>query len=293
MNESQQKWVQDEIKKVGAVLTHPDYVQKFKNFLPPQMQPATFIEYALNYLVKHPRVLKANRESLYLAIQEAAADGLVLNGKEAALNSYNRKVEDQFMPFAEYMPMVDGIAKKLGEAGITIDTQLVRAEDHFEVTLGDDEKITHKLPKLGTKRGDVVGAYAIVKLPNGHVRREIMDRDDLERIRAMTKSRNKAGEIVGPWKEHPEEMSRKTVFKRAQKRLPRLDAALERLLKRGEEPLDDIQQAVEGQGTEAQGAPATLPKGLAAIASEAAPAASQAPKAAAADTDFPDDDELL
>lgn len=277
-----------QIKIIAGVLTSPEMIVKFKNLLPPEIPPARFIEIALNYLQQHARLFNANRESLYMAIQEAAMDGLYIDGKEAALNAYRKKGGGD-QSFAEYVPMVDGIAKKLGQAGITIDTQLVYEEDFFEASMGDNPTITHKLPKLGTKRGLVVGAYAIVHLPNGHIRREIMDREALDKIREMTKSRNSNGEIVGPWVDHPGEMCRKTVFKRAQKRLPALDAKLEALLKRGEEPLEEPRQTLEADATALQGAPAGKPRALEAIAPSTPTPAAQKP----VDNEFDDSDELL
>lgn len=285
-----------ELKVIAGVLTAPDYIGKFKNFLPENMRPERFIECALNYLAQHTRILAANRESLYLAIQDAAQDGLYVDGKEAAINAYKKKVGDnKWDSFAEYIPMVDGIAKKLGQAGIVIDTQLVHELDDFECEMGDNPKITHKLPKLGIPRGPIVGAYAIVHLPNGLVRREVMDREALDNIRNMTQSKNKAGEIVGPWAEHPGEMCRKTVFKRAQKRLPNLDPELERLLKRGEEPIEGTAHEVDPEETIAQAAPTGRPRALAGLATttETPAPTKTAPEPARSDNGFSDDDDDL
>jgi recombination protein RecT len=133
----------------------------------------------------------------------------------------------------QWMPMVAGIIKRLATAGITIDAQIVHEADEFQQTLGDDASIQHRAPKLGTPRGEPLGAYAIAKLPNGMVMREVMDRDQIEQVRKASRSAN-----AGPWQQWWTEMARKTVIRRLAKRLPILDASVAESLQRDDDLTD-------------------------------------------------------
>lgn len=201
------------VKQVCQAIASPDFKATLQQALPPNVSIDRFIRTALTGIQQNPAVCEADRQSLYLAIQRCAGDGLLPDGREAALAIYGGKVN--------YMPMVLGIIKRLATAGITIDAQVVRENDTFEQEFGDDARIVHKAPRLGQDRGELIGAYAIAKLPNGMVMREVMDKDQIEQVRMASRSANGV-----PWKQWYDEMARKTVLRRLAKRLPILDASV-------------------------------------------------------------------
>lgn len=201
------------VQHVCTTISSPQFRANLSQALPPGVSIDRFIRTALTGIQQNPQVCEADRQSLYLAIQRCASDGLMPDGREAALAIYGGKVN--------YMPMVLGIIKRLATAGITIDAQVVRENDEFEQEFGDDARIVHKAPKLGQPRGELIGAYAIAKLPNGMVMREVMDKSQIEQVRMASRSAN-----AGPWKQWYDEMARKTVLRRLAKRLPILDASV-------------------------------------------------------------------
>ena len=201
------------VKQVCQAIASPDFKATLQQALPPNVSIDRFIRTAMTGIQQNPAVCEADRQSLYLAIQRCASDGLMPDNREAALAIYGGKVN--------YMPMVLGIIKRLATAGITIDAQVVRANDDFEQEFGDDARIVHKAPRLGQDRGELIGAYAIAKLPNGMVMREVMDKAQIEQVRMASRSAN-----GGPWKQWYDEMARKTVLRRLAKRLPILDASV-------------------------------------------------------------------
>lgn len=201
------------VEQVCTTITQPRFKENLKQALPPNVSLDRFIRTALTGIQQNPAVCDADRQSLFLAIQRCAADGLMPDGREAALAIYGGKVN--------YMPMVLGIIKRLATAGITIDAQVVRENDEFEQEFGDDAKIVHRAPKLGTPRGALLGVYAIAKLPNGMVMREVMDKEQIDQVRKASRSSG-----AGPWKDWYDEMARKTVIRRLAKRLPILDASI-------------------------------------------------------------------
>jgi len=91
--------------------------------------------------------------------------------------------------------------------------------DIFEINLGAGEPPLHKpwiRPEPGReKRGNLIGAYALVKMDNGEYLVDYMTKEDIDRIR----ERSKAGD-KGPWVTDYVEMARKTPFRRLFKWVP-------------------------------------------------------------------------
>lgn len=123
--------------------------------------------------------------------------------------------------------------------------KLVHANDTYMNT-GLDKAPDHSYLPFGD-RGDVVGAYCTVKTSTGDYLTDEMSIDDIKKIQGASKAKN------GPWKNHFNEMARKTVVKRAAKYWPtvdRLNAAIHMLNEDGEglteklisEPLINIEQ---------------------------------------------------
>ncbi len=233
---------------VLKTLTSDEFQVKLKTSLPTNIDPDRFTRVAITSLQQNPDILKADRNSLYLAILACAQSGLQPDGKQAALVRYGDKVQ--------FMPMVAGIILRLAECGITCDTQVVHKNDLFEVEYGDEPKITHKPAKLGSERGEMVGAYAILKSRDGTVYREVMDAIQIEAVRKQSRAQN--GLL---WTQFASEAWRKSVLRRCAKRiaLP-LDQRAQRTIEADDATYDFSQETftpVEDQSVVSeQGAPA-------------------------------------
>jgi recombination protein RecT len=210
---------------VCLTLAKPEMRDRIKAALPPGVDPDRFVRVTLTAIQQNPKIADGDRQSLYNAAIRAAADGLVPDGREGAFVDMGGKVT--------WFPMVGGIIKRLATAGINIDAQVVYENDEFEQQLGDDAAIHHKAPKLGQPRGKYLGVYAIARLPNGMVMREVMDVDQVEQVRNASRSKNN-----GPWKDWWTEMARKTVIRRLAKRLPILDPHVAETIQRDDELYD-------------------------------------------------------
>ena len=180
--------------------------------LPPQIPVEKFIRTTLTAVQMQPDLLGADRKSLLGSTMRAAQDGLLCDGREAALVIFNSKEGKK----VQYMPMVGGILKKIRNSGelASISAQVVYDKDHFEYELGDNESITHK-PFLGEDRGKQIAVYAVAKTKDGAIYREVMSVADVEKVRAASR----AGKF-GPWVDWWDEMAKKTVIRRMAKRLP-------------------------------------------------------------------------
>jgi recombination protein RecT len=244
------------VEAVCRAIKKPDFRERLVEVLPPGIDADRFTRVVLTAIQQNPQIASGDRQSLYNAAIRAAADGLLPDGREGAFVTLAGKIQ--------WMPMVGGIIKRLAGAGITIDAQIVHENDEFEHTLGDDSAIRHKAPKLGTPRGEPLGAYAIARLPNGMVMREVMDRDQIEQVRRASRSGNS-----GPWQQWWTEMARKTVTRRLSKRLPILDASIAEAIQRD----DDLMDFAAGNAGEADTPPPAVtpagprrPSSLAAVA---------------------------
>ena len=213
------------VEAVCRTIQRADFRDRLAQALPPGVDVDRFTRVVLTAIQQNPQIASGDRQSLYNAAIRAAADGLLPDGREGAFVTLAGKIQ--------WMPMVGGIIKRLAGAGITIDAQIVHENDEFEHTLGDDSAIRHKAPKLGTPRGEPLGAYAIARLPNGMVMREVMDRDQIEQVRKASRSGGS-----GPWAQWWTEMARKTVTRRLSKRLPILDASIAEAIQRDDELMD-------------------------------------------------------
>jgi len=185
--------------------------------LPGHITVDKFIRTAQTAIVSTRNIEKAKPGPLLQAISKAAADGLILDGREAALViDYNGD--------AQYRPMMRGLLKLAYNSGRvkSISVQIACENDDFEYVLGDDERINHKI-NFKSPRGTPIAVYAIATLDGGEVMREVMTVDQVNGIRDRSDAYRafKANKIKStPWSTDWEEMARKTVFRRLSKYLP-------------------------------------------------------------------------
>ncbi len=159
-----------------------------------------------------------NFKSLLTEVSKAAADGLILDGREAALVIDGNGN-------AQYRPMMRGLLKLAWQSdeirSLVVDA--VRDKDVFDyqpTRVG--EPVIHKI-NLREDRGAVYAFYALAVLKDGGTICEVMSLQDVHRIRDRSDAWRafKAGKIKStPWHTDETEMGRKTVFRRLSKYLP-------------------------------------------------------------------------
>lgn len=207
----------DEIRQT---LLSPDFSSQLKMALPPHIPVDRFQRIVVTAISQKPDLLTGDRRSLFTACLRSAQDGLLPDGREATLQIYNTNVgtseKPNWVKMVQYMPMIEGLRKKVRNSGEIIDwsIRVVKEKDEFTYELGDSEKIVHK-PAL-RDRGATIGAYSIVTFKSGEKSREFMDVDQIEDVRKRSKTPN-----AGPWKSDYDEMCRKTVGRRHYKALPK------------------------------------------------------------------------
>jgi recombination protein RecT len=254
--------------------------------LPGHITPEKFIRTAQTAIALTRNIEKAGAASLLAACTRAAADGLILDGREAALVvEYNGEVQ--------YRPMMRGLLKLAYNSGqiSKVSVQVVCENDAFEYVLGDDERIVHTL-NLRAPRGAPYAVYATATLKDGAVIREVMTTAQVNAIRDRSDAYRafKAGKIKStPWSTDWEEMARKTVFRRLSKYLP--SSSDRDLLASAIERIDDDFTATTEPEPFAPPAPAAKKRGAAAAAlKDITPARPQPPAPSAAPAPAPDDE---
>lgn len=204
-------------KPTGFELELAEYEPQLVAALPSHIPVDRFKRTVITALNQAPDLLKAERRSLFTACVRAAQDGLLPDGREAALVVFNTKNKKtgEWRKLVQYMPMVQGIIKRMRNSGdlASIYAHVIFAKDEFTYQLGDEPKIVHKPALLD--RGNPIGVYAVARLTNGEVQREIMSVAEVEKVRAVSRAKDD-----GPWRDWWEEMARKTVIRRLSKRLP-------------------------------------------------------------------------
>lgn len=187
-------------------------------------------------VMETPEIMRCEPNSLRRELLKAAADNLAPDGKEAVILPYREKVKDErgneaWVEAANYQPMVYGVIKRMREMGaaFNIVAEVVKERDTFHVNLADHEVTEHKYDQLASDRGEVVGAYCIIRDDQRRViHREIMPRSEIDKVRNASKSKNSPA-----WTTWFEEMCKKAALRRASKYVTlnneRLSEMIERL----------------------------------------------------------------
>jgi recombination protein RecT len=217
--------------------------EQLRRALPAHISPEKFQRTIITAAQANPDLLRSDRQSLLLACMKAAQDGLLPDGREAALVIFNNREKDGqgkwvTVKKAQYMPMVYGLRKKILQSGEIRDITakvVYRAEYErgtFLYEEGTERMLRHK-PDLLLSDEDIdddniVAAYSIATFKDGTMSYEVMSRADINRVRQASKTgavgmANYKGEPIepkGPWVDWFSEMAKKTVMRRHAKTLP-------------------------------------------------------------------------
>jgi recombination protein RecT len=220
------------VKFKGQVLSRQD---EFRGALPAHIPVERFMRCILTAVQQNPYLLTLDRPSLFAAAMKAAADGLLCDGREAALVPFKKQVQ--------YMPMVAGILKKCRNSGelSSIVAKVVYAGDKFRNWIDDaGEHIEYEAGE-NQDRGMVRSVFAMAKLKDGAVEVEVLKPADIEKIRSVSRAKDD-----GPWTMWWDQMAQKSAIRRLAKRLP-LNTDQDDLIRR-----DDALYDLDGAAAEAK-----------------------------------------
>lgn len=211
---SQEVAQRQSVSDVVANLEHPVFVEQIKNSLPEGVSLERFKQVTITAVRSDPSLITGNQNSLFASVVKCAQDGLLPDGREAALVKFGQDVV--------YMPMIGGFRKIAAEHGWAIDTQVVYANDDFVWELGQHPVLVHKPAALDQEPGEPMGAYAVATHADGRKLVEVMRKSEIEKVQNVSKSK-----ASGPWRDWAERMWEKTVGRRIFGKLPLSGQALE------------------------------------------------------------------
>jgi recombination protein RecT len=201
-----------------AFLESPAARNKIAEVASRHLSPDRLLRVTLTAVHRNPRILDCSRESVLLAMMEAAAAGIEpgLQDQRAALvprkNKRTGQLECQFVLM--YRGMIE-LMRRSGEVS-SVEARVVYSLDAFDLEYGLAPKLVHK-PKMNGQRGEPTMAYAIVRLKDSGAAPivDTMSVEEIEQIRARSPAAHD-----GPWKTDWSEMARKTVLRRVSKYAP-------------------------------------------------------------------------
>lgn len=209
--------------------------------LPKGVTKDKFMRTALQGIQTHrdkDKLASADRNSFYLAVQKAASDGLLLDGREAALIVFNTKQPNgSYVQEVQYLPMVQGIVKLARNSGEikNIEAAVVHRHDRFTYIMGEDSSPKHEADWFADDRGEPIGVWAVITLSSGEKIPAMLSKSKVMRVAAKSKNAYQYDPTKGDaW----EEWWKKTAVKNVLKYAPR-STELDRALQQDEEePID-------------------------------------------------------
>lgn len=193
----------------------------FLPLLPKTVRPEKFEALVIAAVTSNPKLLECSRESLWRACVQGAELGLSLNptmGEADILPVWNNRLRCNE---AQFRPRYKGLMKLALQSGevTSIRSVIVHENDEFDVIEGLRRDLIHKPAR--TNRGAMTNVYCVWTLKGlAEPQFEVMDREQVYKIRGRSSSKNKDGTVIGPWVTDEPEMWRKTVVRRASKYMP-------------------------------------------------------------------------
>lgn len=194
---------------IQGMLKDDRFKTQIARALPKHVTPERIMRIALTEINKTPKLKECDPIGLFGSIVQSAQLGLELGGAlgHAYLVPYGKQA--QFI--IGYRGMID-LARRSGQM-VSLQAHTVHENDEFNFEYGLNEDLRH-VPARG-ERGPMIAVYAVAKLVGGGHQIEVMWKEDVDAVRRSSKAGGS-----GPWRDHYEEMAKKTAIRRLFKYLP-------------------------------------------------------------------------
>ena len=179
------------------------------------LEAAELVDAAMVAIHSTPTLQQCNPVSIYIALKRAATLGLHPGTRGGAHLVPFRNRDGSWD--AQLIIGYRGAIAMCTRSGAVkaIRARVVKSNDLFEVHQGTTESIVHQPQGPLSQGAETVAVYAVAELGNGVQQFEVMWADEVDAIRAKSRAGNS-----GPWKDHFDEMAKKTVILRLTKCLP-------------------------------------------------------------------------
>jgi recombination protein RecT len=216
---------------------------RIKSMVPQHVVPERLLASMLTAVARNPDLGRCTPVSLIRETIRAAQMGFDVSGIGGKAYLVPFRNNDLGVTEAQLIVGYRGLeelARRTGQI-VAIWSREVYAHEQFDYRDGMVQEIFHKPEGPRDPKEEPIGAYAVALFANGFRQGEVMNKAQLEKVRAMSKAPNGPG-----WSKSLSEMYRKTVTRRLCKRLPDSIELLSQLdnedrMDRGEAPRNTIQ----------------------------------------------------
>lgn len=178
--------------------------------LPKDFNKTRFFQNAIALLQNNEALRKCNQNQLMAGMMRAAYLGLDFANGEAHLVPFGNTVT--------FIPGYKGLRKFVMKYSVKplreLKADVIRKEDFIDYGIKDNQPYIEYKPKP-LNNADVVGAFAVAYYEDGTISYEVMNMDELNKVR----NSSKCGKS-GPWATWTNEMYKKTVISRLAKSIP-------------------------------------------------------------------------
>jgi phage RecT family recombinase len=232
---------------------------QIESILPAHITIERFMQVANVSVLNNKEIFQCQPDSIISAMLACASDGLMPDGREAALLPFNAKEGNNWVKKAKYLPMVDGVLKRIRMSGYVdnVVAKVVYNGDQFDHYSDIDGEYLQHRPSYDAPRNkeNIKLVYAIAKLKTGDKIVEVMTREEVERIMYSSKSavdKNGVLKQNSVWGTFFDRMALKSCIHRLSKRLPN-SSEIDRIRDQIEQEID--LKPIEGSYQEKNTAP--------------------------------------
>lgn len=192
-----------------------------QSLVPKHITPERLCRIGLNAVSRNPKLMECEPSTIIGSVVNCASLGLEPNLLGHAYivpfwNGSTKRFEAQMQ--IGYKGALD-LIRRTGQVS-TISAHEVYEQDKFEYEYGLDEKLVH-IPCGEDDESKITHFYACYRLKDGGTGFIVMTKAQMDKHRdRFTKSKNKSGEVFGPWKDHYISMALKTVILKLIKYMP-------------------------------------------------------------------------
>lgn len=234
-----------------ALISRPDIMQGLTEIIPKHLEPERLAKIALLAASRQPLLLKCTQGSILKAIMTSAELGVSCSGSLARgylVPRWNKHVNGYEAQFTiGYGGLIDIICEP-GSAVTHITPHLVYEDDFFEIHGGSRNEIVHTInPRARRHKETLIGGYMVAWIrDSSQPFFWFMTKDEIEEHMNRTSSRNKQGEIVGPWVTDYLAMCRKTPVRAGAQYLPLSKGQQDKISRSDEDVEYDTPPAARG-----------------------------------------------